>query len=87
MTFFEDLSIKKYIIGVNSFHRYFGAILNNDIVILENIRYGNALYVFFQDWENLSKLSRIELLSSTSHKFTRIIHSKRWKSKVMQAIS
>lgn len=87
MTFFEDLAIKKYIIGINSFQRYFGAILNNNIVILENIRYGNALYVFFQDWENLSKLSRIELLSSTSHKFTRIIHSKRWKTKVKQTIS
>lgn len=87
MTFFESLSIKKYIVGINSFHRYFGAILDNGIVILENIRYGNAIYIFPHNWEKLSKLSRIELLSSTSYKFTRIIHNKRWKSKVIQAIS
>lgn len=87
MNFFEELSIEKYIIGVNSFNRYFGAILNNKLVILENIKYGNAIYIFSENWENLSKLSRTQLLSSDDYKFTRIIHSKKWRSKVIRSIS
>lgn len=87
MTFFESLSIRKYIIGVNSFNRYFGAILNNNLVILENVRYGNAIYIFYEDWDKLSKLSRIELLNSNSSKFTRITHTKKWKYKVEKTVS
>ena len=73
-------------IGNNKFNRYFGAKLPNNIVILENMNYGNAIYVFYEDWENLSKLNRIELNKLGSDKFIKIPHSKSWKNYLNSAI-
>ena len=62
-------------------------LLQNDIVILENVRYGNAIYIFYEDWQVLSKLTKIELRNEDSRKFDRISHSPNWKNFVIAAIS
>lgn len=80
--FIKSLEPKEFIKGSNNFNKYFGAKFNDHLVILENIDYGNAIYVFHEDWEVLSKLSRIELLKMNTDKITRIIHSKDWKKRV-----
>lgn len=64
---------------------YFGAKFSDELVVFENIRYGNAIYVLGENWETLSKLSRTELLQSTND-YTRICHSKNWKARLRAEI-
>lgn len=86
--YFMRLKPKEMIIGINSFQRYFGAKIEDDIVLFENTEYGNALYIMFNDWEELSKKSRIELLSGRfGRDFERVIHTGDWKEKVKLIIS
>jgi len=85
--FFNTLSLQHYIRGKNTFSQYFGAALKNSFVILENIRYGNAIYIFKKDWETFSKLSRTELLNIPSEDFVRIVHSSNWKNNVLRVVS
>ena len=69
-----------YIAGTSGFRRYFGAKFSESLVAFENLEYGNALYVMYEDWEVLSKKSRIELLRGDNQGFDRIIHTKGWKT-------
>lgn len=56
--------------------------LEDDLVVFENIEYGNAIYILYDDWDEISKLSRIDLLSGRAgSNFDRIIHSGNWKRK------
>jgi hypothetical protein len=54
---------------------------DKDIFIAESTRYGNATYIFGQDWEELSKMSKAEILSDDKQK-DRIIHDKNWDKKI-----
>ena len=67
-----------YIAGTNGFLRYFGAMFRKDMVVFENLNYGNALYVMYEDWKSLSKKSWIELLKGSREDFDRIEHRKGW---------
>jgi hypothetical protein len=79
--FFLQLKPKEMIIGTSGFQRYFGAKIEDDLVLFENTDYGNALYIMYDNWEELSKKSRIELLSGKfGTNFDRIIHTKGWKN-------
>ena len=81
--FFQTLKPKSLVYGQSGFRRYFGALLEDDLVVFENIEYGNAVYVLFDKWEELSKLSRLDLLSGKfGDSFERIIHTGDWKEKV-----
>lgn len=84
--FFESLGLNTYIYGTNSFNYYFGAVLNNGIVLFENVRYGNAIYIFYENWEELSKMNRTELLNNANRNFVRIKHTLNWKNFVKGAI-
>lgn len=86
--FFEKLNPKEIIVGNSGFNRYFGAKLENDLVVFENNDYGNALYMMYENWEELSKKSRLDLLSGRYSKdFDRIIHKNGWKNKVRKMVS
>lgn len=80
------LNPEQWVVGQGGFDRYFGAVFP-DHVALENVEYGNALYIMVRDkWEELSQLSRTELLSGARDGFTRIPHVGDWKNKVKAAI-
>lgn len=68
--------------GTSGFQRYFGAQFSDDLVVFENLRYGNALYVMFENWRQLSQKSRLELLSSNREGFERIVHSQGWETQL-----
>lgn len=87
LNFFESLGAVKYIHGTNKFNSYIGALFPGDIVLLENSNYGNAAYIFPYNWEEFSKLSRTELLSSHNDKIIRIIHNKNWKNNLISALN
>ncbi len=81
--FFETLRPRQIIVGTSGFRRYFGALLEDDLVVFENIQYGNAIYVMYQTWQELSQRSRIDLLSGRlGDQFDRVIHTEGWETKV-----
>lgn len=81
--FFLSLKFKNLVFGKSGLRRYFGALLEDDLVVFENIEYGNAVYVLFNDWQNLSTLSRVDLMSGKyGDSFERIVHIGDWEEKV-----
>lgn len=74
----ELLEPSKRLIGTSGLQRYVGYQFGPGFVAFENARVGNALYVLRGDWEELSQLSRTELLASRQGEFDRIIHTPRW---------
>jgi len=86
--FFQSLKPKSLVFGQSGFRRYFGALLEDNLVVFENIEYGNAVYILFDKWEELSKLSRIDLLSGNfGTSFERVIHNTGWKSDVRNIVA
>jgi hypothetical protein len=85
--FFQTLKPAKLVYGMSGSERYLGALLRDDLVVFENMEYGNAIYVMFEDWQTLSQKSRVELLSGRYGKnFERIVHRKGWKDQVRTII-
>ncbi len=77
----------KLIYGNSGFQRYFGALIRENLVVFENIRYGNAIYIMHENWEELSVRSRLELLSGRfGNNFERVIHRAGWKKKARNII-
>jgi hypothetical protein len=54
---------------------------NRDFYILESIYTGNATYVLGQDWIELSKLTKGQIISQSLHE-RRIVHSPNWNSEI-----
>lgn len=52
----------------------------NDTYILESIIYGNATYILKDDWKNVSKLTKKEIINGDLAE-GRIVHNNRWKEK------
>lgn len=75
-----------FVVGTSGFARYFGAQFADNLVVFENLEYGNAIYVMFEEWETLSKQSRLELLKGDTSKFIRIVHSKGWKKQLKSVV-
>lgn len=68
--------------GLDSFYGYFVfAFEDIGIYILESSRFNNATYVFDDDWESFSNLSKKEILDNDYQK-ERIIHDKFWWTKI-----
>jgi hypothetical protein len=53
-------------------------------VLLEHPIYGNAAYVFVQNWKHLSSLPKAELMERSDS--IRIIHAQNWKKDLKQAL-
>lgn len=83
---FRSLNPKSLIAGTSGLRRYFGALIHDSLVVFENVDYGNALYVMFDEWRTLSQLSRSELLSGTDDGFVRIVHRKGWEEALRKAV-
>jgi hypothetical protein len=76
-----------FIAGRSGFRRYFGAQFAKKLVAFENLEYGNALYVMFEEWEKLCQRSRLELMSGDRDGFVRIVHEKGWKTQMAKLIN
>lgn len=85
--FLKKLNPEKFVYGSSGFQRYFGALLQDDLVVFENVEYGNAVYVMFEGWADLSQRSRTELLSGRyGNNFERVLHTKGWKGRVKKIV-
>lgn len=86
--FFQSLRPAQLVYGSSGMSRYFGALIKDDLVVFENIEYGNAVYVMFSNWRTLSQRSRVELLSGAyGEDFERITHGNGWKGEVRKVIA
>lgn len=74
------------IYGKSGMLRYFGAKFSENLVVFENADYGNALYILFENWEELSRLSRLEIQTRPSDQYIRVRHTGNWKKKVADII-
>jgi len=72
---------RNLVTGTSNFARYVGAQFSDEFVVFDNIRYGNAIYAMFEDWERLSRMTRVDLLKSNEN-FERIVHRQGWKAKL-----
>jgi len=87
LKFFQSLRPKNIVIGTSGFARYAGALIKNDLIVFDNMSYGNAVYVMFKNWEDLSKKSKTELLNGRCYEdFERIPHNSDWKVKIQNII-
>jgi hypothetical protein len=57
------------------------------LAVLDSPLIGNAIYAIKEDWEELSKLSKAELLRYHPTKVTRIIHSGNWFTRLKQVLN
>lgn len=86
--FFNQLNAQSIVVGSSGMQRYFGALIRDDLVVFENLKYGNAVYVMFENWKVLSQKSRIDLLSGRYGKnFERVVHLPGWKQSVIRIIN
>lgn len=69
----------EYIVGSGMNSHYFGAKFGDNIVAFENIDYGNAIYILFDNWQEISQMSRIDILKRHERDFIRIIHKDGWQ--------
>ena len=86
MRVLDRLEHDGYIVGTGKFARYFGARFGTRLVALENLEYGNALYVFEENWEALTQLSRSELVKRRDPSVHRIPHVRGWQSLIRQLL-
>jgi hypothetical protein len=56
-----------------------------NLYILESLYYGNATYVFEEEWERLSKLTKAEILTGNFQK-DRIIHRVQWEGQIKRLL-
>jgi hypothetical protein len=80
LTVLSRFKPQNYIAGTSGFVRYFGAKFADNLVVFENLQYGNALYIMYDDWTKLSQRSRVELLKGSREGFDRILHTKGWEA-------
>lgn len=57
-----------------------------DLYVLESVYTGNATYVFGKNWEELSKLTKAEILDASLQK-DRLIHGEGWNNQIKALLS
>lgn len=82
----EKLKPKQFVLGTGLASNYYGALFADDLVVFENLDYGNATYILYDNWKELSQLSRSELLRGKEN-FDRIVHGKDWAKHLSEIIS
>jgi len=81
LSLFEEFKPTEYLRGLGGNDQYIGAKYADNLVVFENLKYGNALYALYDDWESLSKKPRSELLRLRTSQFDRIIHTEGWETR------
>ncbi len=85
-SFLRELKPEKIIVGNSGMLRYFGALFSENLVVFENVTYGNAIYVLFENWRELSKLSRIEIQNRPRDQYIRVKHIGNWQMKIRNIV-
>lgn len=74
-------------VGRGGFHGYFAFGFSKlNLFVLESIHLDNATYVFGTDWDQISQLSKAEIIRGGQHK-ARIVHDRGWKHRLSRLIN
>jgi hypothetical protein len=84
--FLRDQNPIQIITGSSGMRKYFGAKFSDKLVVFENTSYGNALYILFENWRNLSRLSRTEIQTRPTDQYIRVKHAGDWQDKIRAII-
>lgn len=84
--FFKSLGANIIILGQNSLDGYIGAQLKEGLVVFDNVKYGNAVYIIKGDWKTLSKLPRIDLRRDHGDCVQFVPHGNGWQDCVRRKI-
>jgi hypothetical protein len=84
---FKSLNAEAYIRGIDGFDEYIGAKFSDNLVVFENWRYGNALYILYDNWKEISRFSRVDLLKENEIRFDRVIHRPGWQRRLEEIIN
>ena len=85
LEFFQKANPVLTIEGTGGYWGYIGFQYKN-FLILDNMHYGNAIYVFPANAEDIISLSKKEVLDGNLH-IARILHSTDWKIKIKQYLN
>lgn len=83
----SKLNPTEHIIGRGMNSRYFGAKFGDNVIVFENMDYGNALYILFDNWKEISQMSRIDILRRHEKDYIRILHKKGWEKRLEHYIN
>lgn len=86
VTLFNRLNPLRFIQGRGGMNRYIGALFADDLAVFENVKYGNAPYVLYDDWREVSKRSRIDLLKCRDAIFDRFVHREGWQAEFVSHV-
>lgn len=75
-----------HIVGRGEFSRYVGFQFSDDVIVLENLDYGNAIYIMYENWQRLSQRSRLDLLGDSDANYDRIVHRRGWEERLRQKL-
>lgn len=68
------------VVGIGGFSGYCVFVFKSlHMSIMENFSYGNATYVFGEDWQTVSKLTKAEIIEGKLQK-ARLTHHSNWKT-------
>jgi hypothetical protein len=84
---FWRLDPVRYLRGTGGLNKYVGAQFADDLVVFENVNYGNAIWVLFEAWAETSRRSRIDLLRLRDVPYKRIVHSEGWQDVLTEFIT
>lgn len=86
ISFVLDQHPDRIFIGLDEFDGYLAFIFEaSGKTIMENPREGNAIYIFENDWKELSKLSKTEIARSRCN-YKRIVHTGKWQERLLRCL-
>jgi hypothetical protein len=86
VSFVLDQRPDRVFVGLDEFDGYLAFVFDKTgKAVMENPLEGNAIYVFGNDWRQLSRLSKTEIMhSSWNHE--RIVHTGSWKARLLRCL-
>lgn len=73
-------------VGIGGFAGYLAFEFKTaNVVVLESLQWGNALYTFDSDWQGVSRLTKAEILDEHLHK-DRIVHRSGWETRLSRLL-
>lgn len=83
--FIKSLKPNAIFTGEDGFMGYYIAEFGDNIYICDSVFLNNAIYILGNDWENISKMTKKEIINGSYAK-ARIIHSGDWKKQILKYV-
>jgi hypothetical protein len=83
-----SLSPERVFVGIDEFEGYVVFYFASaETAVLDCPIFGNAIYVFGENWKSLSRLTKSQLLNSRRPNIERIVHSGAWFSRLRSVVA